>query len=93
MTKETRHFIELSDIISFQFRCKKCGATVSRPISGTRNVPGAICGNCDIDWSFDPSETRSIEELASKIRYVKKIIGEKNFTLRIEIADPSEEKS
>lgn len=94
MTKETRHFIELSDILSFQFRCKKCEATISRPLADFHGNPLDVCQNCSKDW-VEPKEvdktTQSITDFVQSIRDVKRIIERKQFTLQIEISCPRNE--
>ena len=60
MTVQTKHFIELSDIVAIRFACKRCGASLSLALSDSKLATGkgAVnnfidrCPSCSHDW-FD----------------------------------------
>jgi uncharacterized paraquat-inducible protein A len=52
MTSQTKHYIQLSDILAVRFECKECGAAVSLPISMKINFSRiSVCPNCGNPWA------------------------------------------
>lgn len=48
MTTQTKTYIDPSDIVAVRVECKKCGCTVSIPISRTMSFSGLDqCKNCN----------------------------------------------
>ena len=51
MTIQTKHFIELTDIVALRLVCKNCGTTLSVLLSDAKlttgeNSPNMFLGNC-----------------------------------------------
>jgi hypothetical protein len=59
MTSKTRHYVDLTDVLSSQIECIECGATVTLPIISTQ-LP-KICPNCTNTW-VDPYSVRKVDE-------------------------------
>ncbi len=66
MTSQTKHYIEISDVVAVRGECSRCGATVSIPITvrplrleGLRNCP-----SCNEPWA--QYGTSSIESMIQK---------------------------
>ena len=107
MTSQTKHFIELSDIVALRFECKHCHATVSLPISADIKVESLrICPNCNEPWARLP-EGSTIELAIKKfiddfknfedlLRRRSEFLPESGFLLCIEIksdaAQPTDKK-
>ena len=52
MTRQTKHFIDLSDIVALRFECKHCRATISLPISSAIRIDSLrACANCNEPWA------------------------------------------
>jgi hypothetical protein len=51
VTIQTKHFIDLSDIISLRFECKDCGTTLT--VSIKDKLPGRMgkCPSCNQPWA------------------------------------------
>jgi hypothetical protein len=51
MTSQTRHFIELSDVIAMRFECKHCRASLEL---GMKIEQGTLhhCPSCHRDWAL-----------------------------------------
>jgi hypothetical protein len=54
MTRQTKHYIDLSEITHFRFDCKKCGATLSLPMQDTRALVLNACPSCGVPWTQRP---------------------------------------
>lgn len=73
MTIQTRHFIEVSDLLALRFVCKKCDATLSLLLSddklktGENRVKNFIdrCPSCGCDW-FDIGQS-SYEQVITRV--------------------------
>ncbi len=65
MTSQTKHFIELPDVVALQFECERCGGTVSLSLAKDMRLQMLrVCPNCDRPWMQLPSG--STAELALK---------------------------
>lgn len=51
MTIQTKHFIELSDIVSLRFDCKHCGASLSLSLDDRLYRKIAECPSCQRYWT------------------------------------------
>lgn len=69
MTIQTKHFIEVSDLVGLRFECKDCGATLT--LSPKQKLKGSIekCPSCHHSWavlndsSYEPAFTRFTDTL------------------------------
>ena len=52
MTSQTKHYIELSDIVGLRGSCLHCGATVSLPLTAMRLDGLRSCHNCNEPWAM-----------------------------------------
>jgi hypothetical protein len=62
MTSQTRKFIELSDILSLELKCKGCGSTITIPFSrdmSNRDSAGKLsfCPICQRTWANSQGAT------------------------------------
>jgi hypothetical protein len=71
MTLETKHLIEIGDIVSIEFTCKKCTSTLLYSIAQFGRVP-TQCPNCkeDIVEHLGPDYV-AIEEAIKAIKRLK----------------------
>lgn len=51
MTVQTKHFIELSDVLSLRFDCKHCGASLSLSLDDRLYGTIASCPGCHQPWT------------------------------------------
>ena len=79
MTLQTKRFIELADIISLKFECKKCGTTVTIDARKSFSVKTLrICLNCQNDWwgYEDASIDESISQLVGLLQRMQRILDD-----------------
>jgi len=100
MTSQTKHYIELPDILAIRFECKDCGSAVSLPISPNMSFSRlSTCPNCGRSWllimqtSMEPvlkECAAAIQEATAKLKQHQSILeasGFKGFSLSLEIAE------
>ena len=93
MTAETKTFIELDDIAAIQLRCKKCGATISRPVSES-SKPMRECPSCQTLWmEHGTAEEKRICNLAVIIENAKQVLEGRQFALLLEIRQSASQTS
>jgi hypothetical protein len=75
MTVQTKHFIELTDLLALRFTCKECGSTLSLPLSDTKLIKPQNkrfldeCPSCQCAWAslngttFEPVITKAASAL------------------------------
>jgi len=102
MTSETKHFIELSDVLGFRFECKNCHTSVMLPLNEFQAGLLYNCPNCRRDWAsvktpsgggsgvinYEPTLTKFIHAF-NELKsnfYDKSIVG---CTLRVEVSGPN----
>lgn len=93
MTKTTRTFIDLADLLSMQFNCRHCSATVILSLADQRGMPSK-CPNCSAQWGNSNRDMRPTEEYVVAFKdALKSMIGEfsarheHGFTAAIEVRD------
>jgi hypothetical protein len=100
MTSKTRHYVDLTDVLSSLIECLECGATVTIPIASTK-LP-AICPNCTHTWIDQYSPRKVGEHYASFIdayARLQRVLNGQNpppvgFRLSLEVKhSPKDEKS
>ena len=74
VTKESRQFISLDEIVSIQFRCVKqdCRATVSLPSNAWEKLP-VSCPSCNEPWWFQERPVQS-DSTEKAIQYLQRSI-------------------
>lgn len=51
MTRQTKRFIELSDVLGLHFQCMRCGTALLIPLSKEIYVNNlSACPNCEKQW-------------------------------------------
>jgi transcription elongation factor Elf1 len=77
MTKQTKHFIELSDIVALRFDCTHCGASLSLSLKSIDARKLRNCPNCNEPWAFADGQfsiEKKIEELAASLRWMEQFM-------------------
>ncbi len=97
MTKQTKQYIELSDIVALRFECKQCHTTLILPLGKDVRVENLkICPNCNVPWAETPnagSMEKSLRDFTEKIQNIKEVIQRRNaipggFLMSLEILEP-----
>jgi hypothetical protein len=78
MTRQTKRFVELSDIVALHFECKHCKTTLALPVS-RRKVGNSLkaCPSCGRGWavlnetSYELVFDRFLEELTKLTAVLK----------------------
>jgi hypothetical protein len=99
MTSETKHFIQLSDIVALCFTCKHCG--ISLHLGLDKFQPGVLhnCPNCHRDWAAVRMDTPGIgrnyesnfSQFVGAIHDLEKLTGDTSpvgFGVSLEIKQP-----
>lgn len=92
MTSQTKHFIELPDIVALQFECERCGGTVSLSLAKDMRLQMLrVCPNCDRPWMQLPSGSTaelSLQEFIEATKQLTALLGSGQFSgacLRLQI--------
>jgi hypothetical protein len=96
MTSETKHFIELSDVIALRLKCRHCNAELHVTLDELPRTDGAlsICPNCKRPWAtihhneFVPHDyQKELVGFMDVLLETKTIVANKNlgFTLTLGI--------
>jgi hypothetical protein len=75
MTLETRLLIELADLKSIQFVCKKCGARATRDPKRAADAIPATCGQCRTPW-HDGDDTSALVTFLRTLAALRQGTGE-----------------
>jgi len=52
MTSQTKHYVELTDIVAIRCECRRCGASVSLPVMENVRTEGLqCCPSCNEHWA------------------------------------------
>jgi hypothetical protein len=91
MTSETRLFIKVDDVLAFHFECGTCHATTSVPLAQMKRIPER-CINCLADMAgFKEEQTvQAIMELTRQLQNIARLMEQKNFVFRLEVATSDE---
>jgi hypothetical protein len=92
MTSQTKHYIEVSDILSVRCDCKHCGASLSLPLSRDVGKSLLVCPQCNKGWARldNSTEETLISEFALKVEKLVSSLPRLGFNLLLEIAsDPA----
>jgi hypothetical protein len=60
MTSQTKHYIDLTDVLGTLLACKACPASVTLPID-SQSLP-RVCPNCGSQW-VDPYSARKPDQI------------------------------
>jgi|ERR1017187_7214904 transcription elongation factor Elf1 len=93
MTVETRHTIELQDILAIEYECSHCGAKTIRTLNEKHAIP-AMCGNCSAMWIVDGSqEHRDLNMFVNTLRSFPKSSVNAHLRVKLEVAGIGESGS
>lgn len=93
MTIQTKQYIDLTDIVTFRFDCKQCGAILSLPISDQRSKLAVdCCPNCKAEWTLRQggSHLETLLEFRQALRNMQAIMAKDypnplEFTVTLEV--------
>lgn len=89
MTIDDRLTIDLADILSIQFECKKCHTTINYCLKGWEPSP-LQCPNCkETRWGNFGTELQSAQSLAGSMRALLAHAENSAFCIRLQIENPS----
>jgi len=87
MTHETKHLINVSDVIGVEFECKHCHARISLPPDATRAL--WQCPSCNEDWLLpNTDEHNAIQTLLAVFKSTERALQGRSFSLRLQITAP-----
>jgi len=101
VTSQTKHYIELSDILTLRFDCKnpKCGASLTASVRDFRQNALNYCPLCKEGWALINGTTceAAIGDFIDAFRKLERMLGSSRdfpagFNLRIEIKEPEREQ-
>lgn len=101
MTKQTKHYIELSDIKALRFECIHCKASLSLSLNDAIDVRKLrSCPNCNEPWAAIPNSSsveQVIDEFIRRSREMNQLLSgdskfPKGFTMVLEtVGDKNDE--
>ena len=72
MTVQTKHFIELSDIVALRLECKKCGTTLTSLVGDKIDARALrVCPQCSEPWASLPGGSTIELELLKLVAALK----------------------
>lgn len=85
MTIETRYSIQISDIKTVEFECKKCGAASTRQIGDVKKSP-YHCPNCSEIFMGSPSKAEEhFQHLLDLADFFSEMEAELPFRLKLQV--------
>ena len=89
MTSQTKHYIEVSDIIGIRCECKECHAALALPLATDVGKSLLICPRCGKGWARQAHSTSEvlIEEFARKVEQLANALPFLGFTFLLEIKE------
>jgi len=92
MTSQTKHYIEVSDILSVRCDCNNCGISLSLPLAFNMADSLFKCPKCGKPWVRFEGGTHefTINAFAKSVGELKTLLPNAAFKLHFEIAsDPA----
>jgi len=91
MTSQTKHYIEMIDMLALRCDCKHCSASLSLPM--VQDVAKCLltCPNCGKQWARLENTTYelTINDFAKKVGELKLLLPSAGFRLYLEVACPA----
>lgn len=76
MTSQTRHYIELSDILALRFECRNCKTSVTFSLGQNFDLKKVSdCPSCKNTWVSDGYETSIQHEIEAVIKSISRLSG------------------
>ena len=93
MTNQTKHFIDLADLMGIRFECKSCGSSLLVPLRKAngelRDISqiAEVCANCGRNFWIDVERhgPKRIKALLDAIGAISNVIGSQNVKFSLEI--------
>jgi hypothetical protein len=87
MTSQTRHYIEVSDILAIRCECRECHAVLTLPLSRDAGKSLLVCPRCNKGWARQENSTSEvlIDEFAQKVEQLAGTLPHLGFALALEI--------
>jgi hypothetical protein len=87
VTFETKHLIEVSDVLGFEFECKHCKTMIALPSDSTKAL--WQCPGCNEDWILPgTNEQNAIQDLFKTFKNAERALQGRPFSMRLRIAAP-----
>ena len=106
MTSQTKHYVELSDLLALRCECKHCHATVSLPFGRDVRTEGLYsCPSCNEPWTnFGYGESQSIDpsvrifmdavnKFGEVLQRTNKLVGDRGFISSLEVRIETDSKT
>ena len=89
MTKQSKTFIDLSDVLSFRFECPGCHCSAIIPVDGFMAVPAACPNRCGKEWEqqFEHGVSEAFRELVNAMRLVQRKTAHAGLPFSLEIRE------
>ena len=88
MTSQTKHYIEIGDLLAFRCDCKSCGASLSLPLKEDAARSIDSCPSCGKAWA-QATNQQEIARFARQVEHVRILVGTMNFNLLLEVSAPA----
>jgi Zn finger protein HypA/HybF involved in hydrogenase expression len=87
MTSQTKHYIEVSDILGIRCECKNCHAVLTLPLAKDVGNTLLKCPRCGKPWTRLENSTHEIQvsEFAAKVETLAAQLPNFGFLLSLEI--------
>ena len=102
MTRQTKCFIEFSDLIGWRFECKSCHISLELPLSDFRLGTLHECPQCKNHWAMVPAGPMAqssfeplFKKFVSMLEEFKQALGENSvlgFSVTLELRDMPPQK-
>jgi hypothetical protein len=91
MTEQTRHFVELSDVLSFRLECPDCHCSVVFPVAKFQGTPRSCPNGCGKQWEqlHARAVADALSEFVGSIQMVERITLHTGLLFSLEIAKPA----
>jgi len=89
MTSQTKHFIELSDLLAFRFECPQCHCSTIIPLKGFNSVPRMCRNGCGREWEqlHAHGVTEAFNEWIAAMRFVQDRTSQLGLLFSLEIKE------
>lgn len=90
MTEQTKHFVELSDVLAFRLECPGCHTFVTVPITTFQQMPRNCPNGCGRAWEQLSNRhlNESLSGLVESIKMVERVTLHNGVLFSLEIARP-----
>jgi hypothetical protein len=87
MTSQTKHYIEIKDLLTLRCDCKNCETSLSLALNDSATKSLGCCPSCNKDWAQGQNQ-KEISVFVRQVEALKMLVHTMGFNLYLEVSGP-----